>query len=188
MSKKSTNIEEPLNHLDSDIPKWFAIYTKYKCEKYVVDKLQKKGIHAYIPLLSVIKRYTRKTKHLKLPLINCYAFVHITKSEYVRVLETEYVSGFIKQRKNLISIPDREIELLKRIVGEIEEVQSLPLSMEPGTPVEIIGGNLTGLQGKLIKKQGKNTFVVALNTIGYQLEMVIDQALLSPLRNAVSSL
>jgi transcription antitermination factor NusG len=187
MNKKKTDIE-PISHLDKTVPKWFAIYTKYKCEKYVVDRLQKKNIHAYVPLLSVVKKYSKKTKHLKLPLINCYAFVHITKYEYVRVLETDYVSGFIKQRKNLISIPDREIELLKRIVGEIEQIQSLPLSMEPGTPVEIIGGNLTGLQGKLIKKQGKNTFVVALDSIGYQLEMVIDQALLSPLSSAVSSL
>jgi transcription antitermination factor NusG len=184
---RGTEHKDHINHLEETTSKWFAIFTKYKCEKYVVENLQLKGIDAYVPLLSVTRKYTRKTKHLKIPLINSYAFVYITKRDYVRVLETQYVMGFLKQRKNLISIPAREIELLKRIVGELENVESVPLSFEPGAPVEIIGGNLTGLQGKLIKKQGKNTFVVALETIGYQLEMVIDKNLLSPLRKRMNA-
>lgn len=186
MNRRTEHID-PINHLEDDVPKWFAIFTKYKCEKYVVDRLRKKGVDAYIPILSVVKKYARKTKHVQLPLINCYAFVRITKSQYVKVLETEYVSGFIKQRKNLISIPPREIELLKRIVGEIDGVQSQPLSMEPGSEVEIIGGSLTGVKGKLVKRHGTNTFVVALESIGYQLEMVIDKNLLSPLRKRLAA-
>lgn len=186
MNRKNEHTD-PINHLEDDIPKWFAIFTKYKCEKYVVDKLLKKGITAYIPLLSVVKRYTRKTKHLKLPLISCYAFVCITKRDYVKVLETEYVSGFIKQRKNLISIPVHEMDILRRIVGELEDVASQPLTLEPGSEVEIIGGSLTGIRGKLVKRHGKKTFVVVLESIGYQLEMVIDKNLLSPLRKTMST-
>ena len=114
-------------------------------------------------------------------MISCYAFVKITKDQYVKVLESEYVMGFIKQRKNLISIPDREIQLLRRIVGEIEEIEINPLSFNEGTAVEIIGGNLTGVKGKLVKKQGKNEFVVELQSIGYQLQMIIDKSMLRPL-------
>ena len=174
-----------INHLEKDEKKWFAIYTKYKCEKYVIDKLNKKDIHAYIPLVSKTKRYTRKTKHYKVPLINCYAFVKINKDEYIKVLETEYVLGFIKQRKNLISIPEIEINLLKRIVGELETIEMSPLTFVEGTPVEIIAGNLTGVKGKLVKKQGKNEFVVELLNIGYQLQMIIDKSLLRPLNMAL---
>lgn len=178
---KSNNSTDIINHLHSHDKRWFAIYTKYKCEKYVADRLLKKDIEAYIPLISRSKRYTRKTKHYRIPLISCYVFVKITRDQYVRVLESEYVMGFIKQRKNLISIPEHEIRLLKRIVGEIEEVELNPLQFQEGTPVEIIAGNLTGVKGKLLKKQGKHEFVVELQNIGFQLQMVIDKSQLRPL-------
>ena len=179
--KKLTDINDSINHLDVEEKKWFAIYTKYKCEKYVIDQLEKKDIEAYIPLISRTKKYVRKTKHYKVPLINCYAFAKITKGEYVKVLETEYVMGFIKQRKNLICIPEKEINLLRRIVGEIEEIEINPLAFNQGMVVEIIAGNLTGVKGKLIKKQGKNEFVVELLSIGFQLQMIIDKSMLRPL-------
>jgi transcription antitermination factor NusG len=185
--KELKNISDPISHLHLKEKKWFAIYTKYKCEKFVVERLTNKGIEAYVPLISKTKRYTRKTKHYKVPLINSYAFVHITRSEYVRVLETEYVMGFLKQRKNLISIPDDEINILRRIVGEIELVDINPLSYDIGTPVEIIGGNLTGVKGKLIKRQGKNEFVVELHTIGYQLQMIVDKSMLRPLNMPIGA-
>ena len=186
--KKSENINTIENHLHPEEGRWFAIYTKYKCEKYVVDKLKRKGVQAYIPLLTKVKKYTRKTKEYQLPLINCYAFVKITKPQYVKVLETEYVMGFIKQRKNLISIPEDEINLLRRIVGELQDIEMTPISFEPGAPVEIISGNLTGVKGKLVKTRGKNEFVVELSNIGFQLQMIIDKSMLRPLNMASSAM
>ncbi len=182
-----SRIDHIENHLHKDEPRWFAIYTKYKCEKYVVDKLKRKRIHAYVPLLSKIKKYSRKTKEYKIPLINCYAFVYITNSQYVKVLETEHVMGYIKQGKNLISIPKKEIDLLKRIVGELEYIEMTPLEFQPGAPVEIISGNLTGVRGKLIDTKGKHEFVVDLQNMGFQLQMIIDKSLLRPLNRAISA-
>lgn len=170
------------NHIDPKEQKWFAIYTKYKTEKYVVDKLEKKGINAYVPLLSYSKKYTRKVKHYKVPLINCYAFVFIRKEEYVRVLETEYVMGFLKINKNLISIPQREIDILRKIVGENEQILAEPSSFTEGQEVEVITGNLTGLKGKLISIEGKHEFLIDLNTISFQFRMHIDPKHLRPLQ------
>lgn len=168
----------PLTHLHANEKRWFAIYTKYKCEKYVVDLLSKKGITTYLPLLSVTKRYTRKIKTIQKPLINCYAFVYINKQDYVKVLETQYVHRFVKIRKNLISIPEEEINILRRVVGEIEYLEAQQDTFQIGQEVEIIAGNLTGLHGILINQQGKNNFVVKLNSIGYQLSMNVDVHLL----------
>jgi transcription antitermination factor NusG len=171
----------PENHIDPNVKKWFAIFTKYKTEKYVVDKLTKKGIKAYVPLLSYTKRYTRKIKHYKVPLINCYAFVHISKDEYVKVLETEYVKGFLKINKSLISIPQNEIEILQKIVGENERVLAEPTSFQEGQEVEVIQGNLTGIKGKLISIEGKHEFLIDLNTLSYQFRVHIDPKYLRPI-------
>ena len=60
-----------INQLSFTEERWFAVYTKYKCEKYVVEQLNKKGISAYLPLVTKVRRYNRKVKKYNVPLINC---------------------------------------------------------------------------------------------------------------------
>jgi len=175
-----TNLEIPENHLCVDTPRWFALYTKFKSEKEVARRLAKKGIECYVPINQVVRQYTRKRKVIDLPLINCYAFVKITKDQYVSVLETEYVIKFIHFSRNLISIPEAEIDLLKRICQQVSDIEAEKIAFQPGKPVEIISGNLTGIQGKLISDLGKN-FLVELQYIGIGLHMEVDPKLLKPL-------
>lgn len=182
MKHKETSISIVINDLSTTEERWFAVHTKYKCEKYVVDQLSLKGIGAYVPLISKTKRYASRLKTHQVPLINSHIFVLIKKHDYVRVLQTEYVFSFIKQRRNLIHIPHDEIDILKMIVGEIEHVETGEITFEQGDEVEIIAGNLTGLKGKLIENKGKNKFVVELNNIGIQLMMTIDKNSLRRLR------
>jgi len=166
------------NHLDKEVPRWFAVYTRSKSEKVVKQLLDAKGIENYLPLLNVTRRYTRKIKQLQLPLISCYIFVKIVKDQYVPVLETENVVKFIRFSKNLIAIPDEEIDIMRRVVGEVKEVEAEMGVMKEGDLVEIIGGRLTGIKGRLVERQGKKKMVVALENIGYSLSMTIDASLL----------
>lgn len=154
---------------------WYAIYTKYKCEKQVVRDLTAKGIHSYVPLLERVKRYTRKIKRYQVPLLNCYVFVKIDKSDYVKVLETENVIKFIKPGKTLVNIPDDEINILRRLAGDAEvEVSVEPMSFRVGDMVQITKGNLLGMKGHLVKKENKNMVVIDLSSIGYQLNITVD--------------
>ena len=175
MKSAAITYKDKENRLHQDIPRWFVIYTKYKTEKYVVEKLKMKGVEAYVPLIKYSKRYTRKIKHYEVPLINCYVFVKITREEYLRVLETEYVSAFLKNRGNLTDVKEEEIQILRKIVGENHEIQTAPLEFVPGKKVEIISGNLTGIKGKLIETKGKKDFLVELESIGYQFTMNINK-------------
>jgi transcription antitermination factor NusG len=175
MSNATLTYNQKENRLDQEISRWFVIYTKYKTEKYVVDKLKRKGVDSYVPLISYTKKYNRKVKHYEVPLINCYVFVKIKKHEYVKVLETEYVSGFLKNRGNLNEVREEEIEILKKIVGETSDIKSEEISFEKGRRVEIISGNLTGIKGKLLEEQGKTEFLVELESLAWQLRMVINK-------------
>jgi len=170
-----------VNNLSQTEYRWFAVYTKYKAEKYVCESLAAKGIHAYVPLISETKRYTRKIKTYSKPLINCYVFVKILKDEYTRVLETEYALRFLKIRNDLIAIPESEINLLKRIVGEVNDFET-DYEYAEGQDVEIISGNLTGIKGRLIKKESKYNFLIQLESIGIQMRIQIDPALLKPIK------
>ena len=171
---------QPVNQLDTSESRWFAVYTRYKREKLVNQRLSENDIQSYLPIQKVTRQYTRKIKHLRLPLISCYVFVKVSLKDYVRVLEDPDVVNFVKLRKDLIAIPEEEIELLKRIEGFEGEVMLDQSSFKPGDSVEVIGGQLTGLKGRLIESKGKN-FQIALENIGYTMSMLIDRKYLRKL-------
>ncbi len=178
MKGKLQQKQEFENHLHESEKRWFAVYTRYKSEKVVQQLLNIKQIQNYLPLQKVVRRYTRKIKAYELPLIPCYIFVKINKFEYVPVLETENVVKFLRFSKNLLSIPEKEIEIMKRVVGEGEEVEAEPGIFHQGDLVEVMGGKLTGLKGRLVEKQGKKQMIIELENVGYTLRMNIDISLL----------
>lgn len=178
--------QQPENHLSNIESRWFAIYTNYKREKMVAGRLKKKGVEHFLPLQKVTRRYTRKVKHLELPLINCYLFVKIKKSEYIWVVETQDVLNFVRLSKNLISIPETEIDVLRLVVGEnieVEAQESRSLSLCNGDEVEILGGSLTGMKGILLNQKNEKNFVIELENMGYSLIMDIDPSLLRKIKS-----
>ena len=166
------------NHLDVTIPRWFAIYTRFKREKVVLEELKRKGIEAYLPLQKKVRIYGKRKRISELPLFNCYLFVKITKSEYVSVLEVENVLQFIKFSKNLLAIPEREIEIIKNIIGENMPVRVREKRFVAGDAVVITRGNLTGIKGKLLEKRSKGNVLVELDHIGFTLQLTMDESVL----------
>ncbi len=168
-------MESYTNHLDDNLPKWFAVRTNFKHEKHVAKKLKEIGISVYLPLVTKIKQYTRKVKKYEIPLISNYVFVKIKKTEYVNVLQTQGVLGFIKVGKSLISIPEDEINTLKKVMGEKNKIDVFPIDRRKtiGRTVEIISGYLTGIRGKIVEVANKKMFIIELQNIGYTLSMEI---------------
>ncbi len=181
MSKPS----EPINQLHEAEARWFAVYTGFKREKLVRQRLQTRGIESYLPLQRTTRYYTRKIRHVDLPLISCYVFVRIVRKEYVPVLEDPDVLYFVKQRSDLIAIPEREIDILKAVTGEHIEVEVTPIagSPIPGDEVEIIKGRLFGLKGTLIEQQNSRRVVIELEHLGLALRLQLELDHIRPTGN-----
>lgn len=163
---------------------WYAITTRFRCEKYVVSALQLHSIEAYVPLLRRTRRYTRKIKTYEVPLISCYAFVKIAQNDKARVLSMPYVHGFVRFNGKIAAVPEEEMQLMRRVVGELSEISAEPKSWLQGDKVEVIAGNLTGIRGTLISQNGKHEFVIELESLGYQLRMVVDRRALRRIARA----
>lgn len=166
------------NHLHTTDGRWFAVYAQFKREKIVERQLRQKGVECYLPLQKVTRLYQRKRRTVELPLISGYIFVRITKDQYLPVLETEHVVRFVRFSKNLISIPEAEIDLIRRVVGEGFPLEVEQTSMAEGDAVEIVAGNLTGLSGRLISREGKKQVAIELTNIGYSLRLTVDPSIL----------
>ena len=167
--------------------RWYAVKTRYKCEKQVKKHLSARGIECYLPLLQRTKRYQRKVKRYEVPLINCYVFVRIDLEQRVEVLSNYNVVDFLKIGGEISRVTDEEMAIMKRVVGEIAEVQVDPCKWSHGDEVEVISGSLTGLTGKLMTRAGKHELMVCLETMGCQLRMQIDESLLRRIPTRVSA-
>lgn len=160
--------------LNKHIGHWFAICTRYKSEKYVYKLLTDKGIMAYLPLRKHYRFWGGRRRFVELPLISCYVFVKIKQDNYVPVLETDNVFKFVKIANELAAISEEEIDILKKVVGDIAlEVTVEPLKFEVGDKVEIIRGSLTGIEGTLVETEKNKYVVVELQNIGYSLHINI---------------
>jgi transcription antitermination factor NusG len=167
---------EPVNQLHESEPRWFAVYTRYKREKMVRKRLLNNDIEIYLPLQQVTRYYTRKIRRAELPLISCYIFVKITRKGYVPVLEDPDVLYFVRQKSDLISVPEREINILKAVTGEGIPVEVLPSTGIPevGDLVEITQGRLYGIQGTLVEQKNNRFVVVELERLGFTLRMQVE--------------
>jgi transcriptional antiterminator RfaH len=165
------------NQLHASVPRWFAVRLKFKSEKMVLKMLESKQIHTYLPLKPVVRVWSKKRRETDMPLIPSFIFVKIVVSEYVKVLETEYVSTFLKFGKNLLSIPEQQIDWIRRLLLEddIELVaHEKANAYVAGDEVEVIAGGLMGMRGRLVKVQGKDRVLVEIDNSGYVLQMNID--------------
>ncbi len=151
---------------------WYAVRTFFRREKHVNKLLQLKDLNSWLPLQEKTRVYTRKIRKVQVPLISQYIFVEIQPEERVRVLETEGVIEFIKPSGYVMPIPEHEIKLLKRVIGEDVEIEIEEGKIEKGDLVEIIGGELTGLRGHMVERRGKNR--VAINMEHFQHALLME--------------
>lgn len=167
--------------------KWYAVKTRYKCEKQVCKHLSQRGIECYVPLLQRTKRYQRKVKHYEVPLINCYVFVRIDFDDRIDVLSNYNVVDFLKVGGEISPVTDEEISIMRRVVGEVTAIELTPYEWKEGDQVEVISGSLTGLTGTLLTRAGKHELLIGLETLGYQLKVGIDESLLRRIPTRVTA-
>src|SRR2546430_13629761 len=108
-------------------PVWHAVWTRSQCEQLVHDQLTAKGFDLFLPM---IDRWSRRggLRHLiRIPMFPGYVFLNgvVDKASYVEVVKARGLVRVLGQRWNrLATVPDRELEVIRRIVGA--RVPALP--------------------------------------------------------------
>lgn len=160
--------------IDTCSPQWYAVRTSFRHEKIAFRDLKRQGLDVWLPLVKATRRYERKERDVEIPLLSSYLFVRIHKKEYHAVIKSPYISGFVRFGEDILPIPDKEIELIRLIIGDVDIVNTRQSELLVGDRVEIIGGKLTGLQGILEGQLNQNKVSISLGTLGYTLVLEVD--------------
>ena len=151
---------------------WLAVRVFPRREKHVVKLLEQRGIESWIPLQERIKRYKRKVRKVQLPLITQYVFARTAIKNAGEILSVAGVIELVRPSGEICPIPEEEIFLMKRIVGEVSEIAVEPGQWQKGDEMEIISGQLTGLRGRLEEWRGKKRLGISMSH--FQHTMIIE--------------
>ena len=155
---------------------WYAIYVGSRAEKKVDAALNEKGMKSFLPLKKSLRKWSDRRKWVDMPLIPGYCFVRIDIRNYIHVLQTNHVVGFVRFEGKPAVIRDQQIEFLKRMLKQSDYTWEITHEeFTPGQKVEIIAGPFIGLEAELISIKGKKRVVVRIEQISNTLIIDIPQ-------------
>jgi transcription antitermination factor NusG len=161
---------------------WYAVHTRARHEKLVVERLRERGLTAFLPLVKETHRWSDRKKTVELPLFSCYTFVRMAPGveERLKVCQTHGVLQIVGPRGEATPIPDEQIEAVRILLS-----QELPWSEHPflkiGQRVRIRGGAMDGVEGILLARNGDRTLVVSVDVIQRSLAVRIEGYHVEPL-------
>lgn len=161
---------------------WYAVYTKPRWEKKVVQLLDKKGLEYYCPLNKVRRKWSDRYKVIEEPLFKSYVFVHIKDDEKERIRLTDGVVNFVYWNGKPAIIKSDEIEIIRKFLKEYENVEVSPVAFSAGQKVRIKTGLMMDTEGLVIKVVNNRAYVL-LESLGYELTAQFEKTNLEPIAN-----
>ncbi len=161
---------------------WYAVYTRSRSEKHLMELLTAKGIEAYVPVRKVLKQWSDRKKMVEEPIIRSYCFVKVDPPLYKEVLNTPGAVRYVWFSGKPASIPDRQIETLKSITQSNVEIECLPDTFQPGIQVNVTAGPLQGLTGELVSISNKKKVIIRIDHLKQVITLSISPTMVEKTR------
>jgi transcriptional antiterminator NusG len=162
---------------------WYATYTRSKHEQKVNDRLEKKNIETFLPLIERWSRRKDRRKKIHLPLFPGYLFVRTEMDvhTHLEILKTDSVVRVLCYNGKPAPIPDEQIHAIQVLVKNGMAVSPYPYLKE-GMRVRVVNGPLNGLEGILIKaKPNKHRLILSVDLIQESVSVEIDELDVEPI-------
>lgn len=154
---------------------WYAVYTKPRWEKKVVQWMQEVGIDVYCPLNKVRRKWSDRYKIVEEPLFKSYVFVHVTQEEMTNVRFVNGVVNFVYWNGKPAKIRDEEINIIRKFLNDYMDVTAEPYEINENEKVMIKTGLFMDNHG-VVTKVMNNRVEVLIESLGYKLKAIVDKS------------
>ena len=169
MNELSQSIYGKLN----EIPFWYALSTRARHEKKVFERLQRKKIETYLPLVTIHKKWSDRYKDVQEPLFSCYVFVRIALKDRLEILQTDGAVRLVSFNGIPATIPESQLNAIRFVLKEKKDVERIDY-LTPGQKIEVIQGPLKGITGILINVKNRHRLALRLDSIMQAISVDID--------------
>jgi transcription antitermination factor NusG len=169
-----------MNEPTGNFKHWLAFYVRPRHEKTVAERLRENGIEVFCPLVCMKVRWSDRWKKVHKPLINGYVFACLTEAERRHVIEDPGILSTVFWNGRPALIRDEEIEIMRLLLREGENVKMEPI--QPGDQVKVTeGGNvlgIEGLEGFVMRVKG-NQISLRVESLHTQLSVTVSRHILT---------
>jgi transcription elongation factor/antiterminator RfaH len=162
---------------------WYAIYTQSRHDQKVLERLTRKEIESFLPLVERWSRRRDRRKRINLPLFPGYLFVRSQMDAYshLEILKTDGVVRILGNDGKPTPIPDEQIFAIQALIKNGMAVTS-HLYLKDGMKVRIVNGPLIGIEGILLKTQPKkHRFIISVDLLQESVSVEIDELDIEPI-------
>ena len=158
---------------------WYALYCRSRHEKRITEDLTEDGFEVYCPLVKTRKKWSDRFKWVEEPMFRSYLFVRVSHREYFKVLQHPSVMKYIHFGGKPSVVPQKQIDAIKRVLGEKLNFQVTNRRFKPGEEVAIEVGPMSGLTGQVVRQSGRKKLYVRVGDTGYGLLVQVPVAYLA---------
>jgi transcriptional antiterminator NusG len=159
---------------------WFAIWTRSRHEQVVREQLAMRHIEAFLPTIPKWSRWKDRKKKIDWPLFPGYCFALFDPTNTLPVLKCTGVVNIVSFEGKPAPIPDYELDSIRLLIGSDIQYDPCPLLKE-GAMVEVSGGPLKGVVGRLVRKDAARArLVLSVDLIGQGVSVEVDAADVRP--------
>jgi len=146
---------------------WYAVFTKPRAEKKVVERLEEGDIEVFLPLVKTLRQWSDRKKYVQLPLIPSYVFVRMNEKDLNKVLPYPGTVAVLKHLGKPAKVKQSEIDNLKILSDNADASDIISVDkVGKGDAVMVSKGSFAGLIGVCIKDGNKHRVVVQIDSLG----------------------
>ncbi len=153
---------------------WYALYTKSRAEKKVLQQFTQMGLTAYLPLKKELRQWSDRKKWVESPIISSYIFVCVSPQNQKSVYDVNGVVAYVTDKGKPAIIPASEIEAMQKTINNQVAFDIETDRLKKGLTVEVTSGPLKGVKGEIVEIKGEKKLTLKISHIGYTL--VVDLA------------
>jgi transcription antitermination factor NusG len=154
---------------------WYALYVRHQHENTVAKSLSGRGFEVFLPVYEEIRQWSDRQMRLSVPLFPCYVFVRTFLEQKTDILVTPGVHAFVSFNNRPASIPQSEIEDLRR-VATLTNIEPHPF-LRCGDWVRVKSGPFEGIKGILVRKKDRTRLVLSVELLQKAAALEIDAIL-----------
>jgi transcription antitermination factor NusG len=153
---------------------WYIAYTLPRHEKAIAQRLTGERLSCYVPLYSEARSWKQRRVQLELPLFPCYVFVRMHLEAKTSLLSLPGVVRLLAVSGAAVIFPDQEMEALQ---ASLKRWSARPYPFYcSGKRIRLKTGPFAGLEGTILRRNGKRELIVNLDLIQSSMLLEIDTA------------
>jgi transcription antitermination factor NusG len=153
---------------------WYIAYTLPRHEKAIALRLKVEEIPCYVPLYSETRAWKERSVKLELPLFPCYVFAKMVPENRTRLLSAPGVIRLLTVSGAPAVFPDEAMDALQ---SALRGWHARPCPFHSsGKRIRLTSGPFAGLEGTILRRNGKRKLIVTLDLISSSMSLDIDAA------------